>query len=411
MGLLPVLHLLSRCRRVLLCFHSDVFREREATDAASRSAVDNFAFQRIQAVPPSEARILSGATEQMSVPFAPLAVTSEKYSFEASSASLPFTGLWLDDVGLSDAGLPKSGNPPLTPSSKTPPKAAPGVPATAGRERLLHSQAAHACPRAAALLVSDLQNESSAAAAASDLQEKAIYDAQKALSVDESVENLFLLALQPGLAPGMEKRAEEEEEQQKREGAAYARARAASAASLWGARRMRETDGEGAGDGKRQTEGREGQPLLKAEEEAALQRHDPHRRMIFDAASGRLDRLTRLTSETGTGRRPAMDVVVDERLRKKEESAAENLITRLELKVGERNEGTDEGWSDLLGSKERKVRLLLHERWYGYVSTRARTRMRLHVSTRVCGSQDTGNASGFSAFNGSAVLECGVPSM
>ncbi|PHJ24469.1 hypothetical protein CSUI_001651 [Cystoisospora suis] len=331
--------------------------ERELTNAASCSAVNNFAFQRIQAVPPSDARILSGATEQLSVPFAPLVATSEKYSFNASSASLPLTGLWRDDVGQSNAGLSESGSASSTPPPRTAPQVAPGVSsASAGQEALLHSQAAHICPRAAAMLVSDLQVESSAAAAASDLQEKAIYDAQKVLSVDESVENLFLLALQPGMAPGVVKRAEEDQEQQKKEGAAHARARAAAAASLWGARRVKETERGSASEGQNQTEGDRSQHVMGAEGEAALQRQDPHRRMVFDASSGGRDRQTLLGSEVGPRRQPFTDAVVDERLRKKEESAAENLITRLELKVGERDEGTDQGWSDLLDIKERKLR-------------------------------------------------------
>lgn len=237
------------------------------------------------------------------------------------------------------------------------PQGARGVSSAApGQDALLQSQAAHTCPRAAAMLVSDLQVESSAAAAASDLQEKAIYDAQKVLSIDESVENLFLLALQPGMAPGVVKRAEEDQEQQKKEGAAHARARAAAAASLWGARRVRETERGSASEGQRQTERDKSQHVLGAEGEAALQRHDPHRRMVLDASSGGRDRQTLLESEVWARRQPFTDAVVDERLRKKEESAAENLITRLELKVGERDEGTDQGWSDLLDIKERKVR-------------------------------------------------------
>ncbi|PFH34801.1 hypothetical protein BESB_068340 [Besnoitia besnoiti] len=314
--------------------------ERSSTNLGFRSAADAFSFERMQATGPSETRILGGSTEQLTVPFERVPATSEKFVHHTSAATLPYTGLWHDEVTFASKAE-ALGAQEVESLAKAPPK-------RAAETALLRSQASKACPRAARVLLEKLRRETtedlSAAGVAADLQERAVHLAKQPLSADEQVENLLLAAVQPGLAPGVAEKSDEEEERCREQGRLAAEARAKAVAMFWESRRRggdgRRTQSGGATGGRGdEFQRKNGRPSrFKAEGELVLQRHDATARMLLGDIVG-LDRMETFPSEKGA---PAFfrnvedptGVSVEEAADVPKETHAENLIARLEVRLG-----------------------------------------------------------------------------
>ncbi|KYF43931.1 hypothetical protein TGARI_284620 [Toxoplasma gondii ARI] len=205
--------------------------ERNSTNVGTRSTANVFPFERIQATQASETRILGGYTEQLTAPFERVGATSEKFAYNACATTLPYTGLWHDEVtGISDPTLDSKQLEALqkTPASR------------AAEAALLRSQAAKVCPRAAKVLLEELTRDVPDAPDAegqADLQERLFTKNKEYLSDDERVENFLLATVQPGLALGVAQKAEKQDQRNRRRGQAAAEAKAKAIASFWESRK------------------------------------------------------------------------------------------------------------------------------------------------------------------------------